>query len=85
MPLLMRAPWEHASIGRIARGLAELVDVYPTVVELAGVTPDESELPPSVRKDLSTYIHLIRQALRSGHSERIGAIVRAAFFSTSSW
>ncbi|MBE02671.1 hypothetical protein [Marinobacter lutaoensis] len=55
------------------------------LAELAGVTPDESELPPSVRKDLSTYIHLIRQALRSGHSERIGAIVRAAFFSTSSW
>ena len=39
MPLLMRAPWERASIGRMARGLAELVDVYPTVVELAGVTP----------------------------------------------
>ncbi len=40
----------------------------------------EEKLPPSVRKDLSTYIHLIRNSLKSGHSGHISQVVQAAFF-----
>ncbi|AHI27698.1 hypothetical protein [Marinobacter similis] len=42
--------------------------------------PSEGQLPPSVQQDLSTYIHLIRRALKSGHSGRISQIVQATFF-----
>ncbi|WP_375193978.1 hypothetical protein [Marinobacter sp.] len=37
-------------------------------------------LPPSVQEDLSTHIHLIRTALRSGHSGRISQAMQATFF-----
>ncbi|MBW7470176.1 hypothetical protein [Marinobacter sp. F4218] len=37
-------------------------------------------LPPSVREDLSTHIHLIRKALKTGHSGRISQVVQATFF-----
>ncbi|MBW4933521.1 hypothetical protein [Marinobacter sp. F4206] len=40
----------------------------------------EEKLPPSVQEDLSTHIHLIRTALKSGHSGRISQIVQATFF-----
>eukprot|EP01047_Picozoa_sp_COSAG01_P005330 COSAG01_NODE_181_length_22873_cov_12.951392_8_plen_71_part_00 len=36
MPLIMRAPHIVTSIGKRAMVLAELVDVMPTVIELAG-------------------------------------------------
>ena len=39
--------------------------------------------PPSVQEDLSTHIHLIRTALRSGNSSRISQIMQATFFSDS--
>ncbi|WP_417566946.1 hypothetical protein [Marinobacter sp.] len=45
--------------------------------------PDEKSaetLPPSVQEDLSTHIHLVRTALRSGNSARISQIMRATFF-----
>lgn len=45
--------------------------------------PEESavsNLPPSVQDDLSTHIHLIRKALRSGNSARISQIMQATFF-----
>lgn len=41
-------------------------------------------LPPSVQQDLSTHIHLFRQALRSGHSARISEVVQATFFADTS-
>ncbi|MCK7547313.1 hypothetical protein ACFQGA_10235 [Marinobacter koreensis] len=51
------------------------------LVDAAGVdSGEESALPQSVRRDLSTYIHLIRQSLKSGHSARISQIVQATFF-----
>ncbi|MBU2955463.1 hypothetical protein [Marinobacter sp. F3R08] len=37
-------------------------------------------LPLSVQEDLSTHIHLIRSALRSGNSARITHIMQATFF-----
>lgn len=41
VPLIIRAPWLHAqragTAGGVARGLAEAVDLYPTLAELAGV------------------------------------------------
>ncbi|WP_288365402.1 hypothetical protein [uncultured Marinobacter sp.] len=39
-----------------------------------------SALPPSVKEDLSTHIHLIRTALRSGNSGRISQIMQTTFF-----
>ncbi len=42
--------------------------------------PTEGHLPASIQQDLSTYIHLIRTALKSGHSGRISQIVQATFF-----
>ncbi|WP_417514075.1 hypothetical protein [Marinobacter sp.] len=41
----------------------------------------KTPLPPSLQEDLSSYIHLVRTALKSGHSVRIGHIVRATLFS----
>ncbi|MBW0146554.1 hypothetical protein [Marinobacter arenosus] len=42
--------------------------------------PADDNLPPSVQEDLSTHIHLIRKALKSGHSGRISQVVQATFF-----
>lgn len=39
-----------------------------------------SALPASVKEDLSTHIHLIRTALRSGNSARISQIMQTTFF-----
>ncbi|KEF32126.1 hypothetical protein D777_00760 [Marinobacter nitratireducens] len=41
-------------------------------------------LPPSVQEDLSTYIHLVRTALKDGHSSRISRIIQATFFADQS-
>jgi hypothetical protein len=37
VPLIIRAPWLTASAGTRTTVLAELIDVYPTVVELSGL------------------------------------------------
>ena len=37
IPLIIRAPWMKASIGKVTEILAEAIDVYPTVAELAGL------------------------------------------------
>jgi len=42
--------------------------------------PEEANLPASVQQDLSTYIHLLRAALKNGSSTRISLAVQAAFF-----
>ena len=40
VPLLIRAPWlGAAAAGRRTNTLAELVDIYPTMVDLAGIAP----------------------------------------------
>eukprot|EP00928_Gymnodinium_smaydae_P079215 TRINITY_DN63200_c0_g1_i1.p1 TRINITY_DN63200_c0_g1~~TRINITY_DN63200_c0_g1_i1.p1 ORF type:complete len:665 (-),score=36.78 TRINITY_DN63200_c0_g1_i1:242-2152(-) len=42
VPLIMRAPWLASSTGAVSSALAELVDLYPTITELAGL-PDPRE------------------------------------------
>lgn len=41
--------------------------------------PDRA-LPPAVRDDLSTHIHLIREALKGGSSVKISQVMQAVFF-----
>ncbi len=55
------------------------------LVEAVGAdqTWPADSLPPSVQADMSTYIHLIRAALKSRHSGRISHAVQAAFFTDS--
>ena len=37
VPLIIRAPWLQNSVGRTSSVLAELVDVYPSMLDLAGL------------------------------------------------
>lgn len=56
------------------------------LADAAGVQVAETaNLPRSVQRDLSTHIHLIRQALKSGNSARISQVVQATFFADSSY
>lgn len=48
------------------------------LTQILGHTDDN--LPASVQEDLSTHIHLIRKALKSGHSGRISQVVQGTFF-----
>ncbi len=44
MPLIIRAPWITASVGKNTLAIAELVDIFPTLVDLAGLAqPPASE------------------------------------------
>jgi iduronate 2-sulfatase len=36
IPLIIRAPWMQAAIGKETHVLAEAVDIYPTLAALAG-------------------------------------------------
>ena len=42
-----------------------------------------STLPPSVQDDLSTHIHLVRTALKTGNSGRISQVMQSVFFADS--
>jgi iduronate 2-sulfatase len=37
VPMMIRAPWIKTSVGVSTTALAELVDMYPTALELAGL------------------------------------------------
>ncbi len=54
---------------------ALMADIAPQTLASA------AEAPPSVKQDLSSFIHLFRDALRSGSSLQISRIVHATFFS----
>jgi arylsulfatase A-like enzyme len=42
VPLIIRAPMVARNpVGVVAHGLAELIDVYPTLAELAGTAPPQ--------------------------------------------
>ena len=43
VPLIMRAPWLKESVGKRPAVLAELIDIFPSVTELAGLQPPEGE------------------------------------------
>ena len=51
MPLIIRAPWLAASVGRRTDALVELSDLYPTIMELAGVP-----LPPGETLDGASLV-----------------------------
>lgn len=55
-----------------------VTEVAPAALESA------AKAPPSVRADYSSHIHLFREALRSGSSDRISQVVRATFFADPS-
>ena len=46
IPLMVRAPWLPQSVGRRVRALAEAVDIYATVLDLAGVPQPTGESVP---------------------------------------
>lgn len=55
------------------------------VQELSGPeAPARTSLPPSLQEDLSSHIHLVRTALKSRQSLRIGHAVRATLFADTS-
>lgn len=56
--------------------LSSPVSPAPPGVDL----PDDGSLPESIKEDLSTHIHSLRQALKSGSSSRISLAMQAAFF-----
>lgn len=39
-----------------------------------------ADLPPAIREDFSTHIHMLRTALRSGSSAKISRVMQATFF-----
>ncbi|MCL7945811.1 hypothetical protein [Marinobacter sp. ATCH36] len=41
---------------------------------------ESQDLPPAIREDFSTHIHLLRTALRSGSSAKISRVMQATFF-----
>ncbi len=48
-----------------------------------GVPARDAELPPSVIQHRSTWIHVLRQSIRGGHSPTLSRAMQAAFFSPS--
>ncbi len=54
-----------------------------SLAERLSVSAGDSNLPPSVQRDLSTYVHLLRSAIRSGSSDKISLAVQSAFFADS--
>ena len=46
-PLLVRAPWVGGSAGRMVTQVVELIDVYPTLAELAGFSSSHNNTLPA--------------------------------------
>lgn len=46
-----------------------------------GVPAPDEAIPPSLRQERSTWVHVLRQSIRSGHSTTLGRAMQAAFFS----
>ena len=55
VPLIIRAPWVDGSVGLRSDALVELTDLYPTIMELAGVP-----LPPGEDLDGASLAPLMR-------------------------
>jgi len=54
------------------------------LVQQLGTDRNHRNLAPSVQKDLSTLVHVLRSALRSGSSSQITLAVQSGFF-TDTW
>lgn len=54
----------------------------PTLI--ASIEPEfiakGDSLPPSIRADLATHIHIIRETLRMGHSAKLSHVMQEIFF-----
>lgn len=71
---LDQAVLTHTAFTRLsAPARQELLDQPPA-------KPPGDDLPGSVRRDLSTHIYLIRQALRRGSSAQISQVMQQIFF-----
>jgi hypothetical protein len=53
------------------------------LAEKLSASAGNPDLPPSVQRDLSTYIHLLRSAIKSGSSDKVSLAVQSAFFADS--
>lgn len=53
------------------------------LVKKLGSAAMDQDLPPSVQRDLSSYVHLLRSVIKSGSSNKISLAVQSAFFSES--
>jgi arylsulfatase A-like enzyme len=73
VPLIIAAPGAKAR-GVAARGLAELVDLYPTLADLAGLTPkdplDGVSLAPMLQNPAATVKDAAFTQARNGYSVR---------------
>ena len=58
-PLLLRAPWIAGSAGRMVSQVVELIDVYPTLAELSGLSSShDNPLPSTLEgKSLVPLLH----------------------------
>ncbi|MCG8518760.1 MAG: hypothetical protein MI794_12280 [Pseudomonadales bacterium] len=75
---LDQAVLSHRAFTRLsAQASAELIDRFaPQQVA------DES-IPPSVREDFSTHVHIIRETIRGGNSAQLSQVMQAIFFQDS--
>jgi len=73
VPLIVRAPWIAASVGKRVAGLVELVDLLPSIAELAGVV-----LPADETFDGVSFVPLLLSGGGGGGSANANA--KAAAF-----
>ena len=76
VPLMIRAPWVKAAGGRSST-LAELVDVYPTAVDLAGVPA------PRMRLDGDSLGWVLRGQRRAGKAAALSQFARCPYNATA--
>lgn len=86
VPLIVSAPGTKGR-GQVSRSLVELVDVYPTLADLCGLTPPSNLAGQSLRPVLDnpkrTHRNAARTQLNAGKTE--GRAVRTADFRYIHW